>query len=136
MEHLREVAFGKRTKESSVFYSSNLAFDGNFDTISSTQFEEMPYLEVDLGKEYQKFSTGKIVVVSRKRLHDLDITIGPSHNQMSLCAHYKGPGRNGEHLAFKCHHTNKYARYVKLTIKGKNFLQVGEVKEYAVVDLK
>ncbi|CAG2184529.1 unnamed protein product [Mytilus edulis] len=66
--------------------------------------------------------------ISGERLHDLDITIGPSHNQMSLCAHYKGLGRNGEHLAFTCHHTNKYTRYVKLTIKGKDYLQVGEIK--------
>lgn len=50
---MTEVAFGKRTKESSVYYSSNLAFDRNFDTFSCTQFEKMPYLEVDLGKEYK-----------------------------------------------------------------------------------
>ncbi|CAC5374581.1 unnamed protein product [Mytilus coruscus] len=134
---LSEVAYGKQTKQSSdyQFYAS-AAVDGNLNTYSHTGLDASPYWEVDLGKEYKIF---RIEIFNRKsccgeRLHDLDITTGPSHNQMYLCAQYKGPARKGEHLVFKCNHSPKYARYVRLTIKGREYLHVGEVKVYALDD--
>ncbi|XP_052066546.1 uncharacterized protein LOC127706136 [Mytilus californianus] len=140
---LSEVAYRKQTKQSSdyLFYASasaraSAAVDGNFNTYSHTGLDVSPYLEVDLGKEYKIF---RIEIFNRKsccgeRLHDLDITTGPSHNQMYLCAQYKGPAGKGEHLVFKCNHSPKYARYVRLTIKGREYLHVAEVKVYALDD--
>ncbi|XP_071123191.1 fucolectin-6-like [Mytilus edulis] len=132
-----EVAYGKRTKQSSDYYFyASAAVDGNLDTYSHTGLNTAPYWEVDLGKEYK---IERIEIFNRKgccgeRLHDLDITIGSAHNQMYLCTHYKGPGRNGEHLVFKCNDNTKYARYVRLTVKGREYLHVGEVKVYAFND--
>lgn len=57
--HLREVAYGKKSYQSSTFvengtpYSSNLAVDGNMDTFMHTHSENYPHWEVDLGKNYQ-----------------------------------------------------------------------------------
>ncbi|XP_052066544.1 uncharacterized protein LOC127706135 isoform X2 [Mytilus californianus] len=135
---LREIAYGKQTRQSSDYgkaYAS-ASVDGNLDTASHTELDESPYLEVDLGNEFQ---IKRIDIFNRKdccgdRLHDLDITIGPSHNQMYLCAHYKGPSRIGEHLVFECNQNTKYARYVRLTIKGREYLSVAEVKVYALDD--
>ncbi|XP_052098845.1 uncharacterized protein LOC127733534 [Mytilus californianus] len=65
-----------------------------------------------------------------ERLHDLDITIGPTLNDMALCIHYKGPGKTNEHLIFRCHRKLR-GRFVKLSIKGREYLQMSEVKVYA-----
>lgn len=57
--HLREVAYGKKSYQSSTFvdngtpYSSNLAVDGNMDTFMHTHSDNYPHWEVDLGKNYQ-----------------------------------------------------------------------------------
>ncbi|CAG2198983.1 unnamed protein product [Mytilus edulis] len=136
---LREVAYGKQTRQSSDHgdkYHASASVDGNLDTINHTGLDESPYLEVDLGNEFQ---IKRIDIFNRKnccgeRFHDVDITIGPSHNQMYLCAHYKGASRNGEHLVFECSHNIKYARYVRITIKGREYLHVAEVKVYAIND--
>ncbi|CAC5416550.1 unnamed protein product [Mytilus coruscus] len=134
---LSEVAYGKQTKQSSgyLFYAS-AAVDGNFNTCSHTGLDASPYWGVDLGKEYKIFRTENFNRKSccGERLHDLDITTGPSHNQMYLYAQYKGPAGKGEHLVFKCNNSPKYARYVRLTIKGREYLHVGEVKVYALDD--
>lgn len=50
---LREVAFGKRTKQSSDDYRwPSVAVDGNLNSFSRTQVEHSPYWEVDLGRDY------------------------------------------------------------------------------------
>ncbi|CAC5374580.1 unnamed protein product [Mytilus coruscus] len=130
LREMREIAYGKQTRQSSDHKNdyASASVDRNLDTFSHTNFDESPYLEVDLGNEFQ---IKRIDIFNRKhccgeRLHNLDITIGPSMNHMYLCAHYKGPGRHGEHLIFECVHNTKYARYVRLTIKGREFLHVAE----------
>lgn len=59
--------------------------------------------------------------------------IGPSHNEMHLCAHYNGPAQLGDHLLFTCGLVGN-ARYVKLVLTGTNYLHVAEVKVYAMND--
>lgn len=50
---------------------------------------------------------------------------------MSLCKHYTGPGINGAHLIFDCHRTES-GRYVNIMIKGREALNLMEVKVYAI----
>lgn len=73
----------------------------------------------------------KCLSIIGNRLHDLDITVGPTENEMKLCAHYVGPANLGEHLVFECLHVDTHVRYVKLMIKDKEILHVVEVKVYA-----
>ncbi|VDI33594.1 Hypothetical predicted protein [Mytilus galloprovincialis] len=138
--HLREVAYGKNSYQSStsktdgIPHSSNRAVDGNMKTIIHTHFDNSPYWEVDLGKNYQ---IKRVEIYNRRdccgeRIHDLDITVGPSHNKMALCYHYVGPAKTGAHLIFDCQRTIN-GRYVNLTIKGKETLNIVEVKVYAIV---
>ncbi|CAG2255243.1 unnamed protein product [Mytilus edulis] len=63
---------------------------------------------------------------SRERLHDLDVTVGPTENEMILCAQYVGPSKSGEHLVFECNRED--TRFVKLMINGREILHVAEVK--------
>ncbi|CAG2196649.1 unnamed protein product [Mytilus edulis] len=63
----------------------------------------------------------------RRRLHDLDIMAGTSLNNLHLCTHYAGPAELGEHIVLGCQYEEK-ARYVKLTIRGTEYLHVAEVK--------
>lgn len=65
-----------------------------------------------------------------ERLHDLDISLGPSEKELEICAHYEGPAQFGEHLVFECLHDD--TRFVKLMINGTEMLNVGEVKVYAL----
>lgn len=60
----------------------------------------------------------------------MDITVGPTLKEMSLCTHYKGPGQTGEHLFFNCNQQMR-GRYVKVTIKGRGTLQLSEVMVFA-----
>ncbi|XP_052066663.1 uncharacterized protein LOC127706222 [Mytilus californianus] len=137
---LMEVAHGKPAEQSSVYgalYSASRAVDGNVNTFMHTNIEKSPYWMVDFGKTYQVkrieiFNINDGAKSTGERLHDLDITVGPSHNKMQLCAHYVGPAQVGSHLLFECFHEN--ARYVKLMIKGTECLHVAEVKIYAVDD--
>ncbi|VDI19408.1 Hypothetical predicted protein [Mytilus galloprovincialis] len=138
--NLREVANGKPAEQSSVQgeLSASRAVDGSVNTFMHTLKEQSPYWIVDLGKNYQ---IKRIEIFNRnvgskstgERLHDLDITVGPSHNKMHLCAHYVGPAQLGAHLIFECE-PDENARYVKLMIKGTEYLHVAEIKVYAVDD--
>ncbi|CAC5416555.1 unnamed protein product [Mytilus coruscus] len=138
---LREVAYGKPAEQSSVYggvASASRAVDGNVNTIMHTNIQHSPYWMVDLGKTYQIkrieiFNVNGGAKSTGERLHDLDITVGPSHNKMHLCAHYVGPAQIGSHLLFECLH-DENARYVKLMIQGTEYLHVAEVKIYAVDD--
>ncbi|VDI07253.1 Hypothetical predicted protein [Mytilus galloprovincialis] len=92
----------------------------------------MPYWWVDLGHVYD---IKRIEIINRsdqagERLHDVDITVGPTLKEMSLCAHYKGPGKTREHLVFHCNQQMS-GRYVKVTIKAKEYLQLSEVMVFA-----
>ncbi|VDI07272.1 Hypothetical predicted protein [Mytilus galloprovincialis] len=135
----RDVAYGKSAKQSSVFrnLSTNIAsraVDGDLNTWMHTETEYMPFWIVDLEKIYK---IKQIEVFNRKsfhkfvveRLHDLDITVGATENELKLCAHYVGPSENGEHLVFQCKQED--IRYVKLMINGTEILHVAEVKVYA-----
>ncbi|CAC5416551.1 unnamed protein product [Mytilus coruscus] len=139
--NLREVAYGKPAQQSSIYsseHSASRAVDGNVNTYIHTNIEQSPYWIVDLGKTYQ---IKRIEIFNRvvgdkstgERLRNLDIIIGPSHNEMHLCAHYVGPAQLGDHLLFKCGHVEN-ARYVKLMLTGTDYLNVAEVKVYAVND--
>ncbi|XP_063400105.1 uncharacterized protein LOC134684727 [Mytilus trossulus] len=137
---LTEVAYGKSCKQSStagVEYASK-AVDGDLNTYAHTDKNHLPYWFVDLGKFFQ---VKRIEIFNRnrgsrdtgRRLHDLDIMAGTSLNNLHLCTHYTGPAELGEHLVFGCQYEEK-ARYVKLTIRGTEFLHVAEVKVYALYD--
>lgn len=64
------------------------------------------------------------------RLRDLDILIGRYNLELSLCAHYQEPGKNGDILPFICRRTMS-SKYVKLIINDQGILHVSEVKVYA-----
>ncbi|VDI72053.1 Hypothetical predicted protein, partial [Mytilus galloprovincialis] len=71
-------------------------------TYSHTNHENLPYWWVDLGKVYD---IKWIEIINRpdlagQRLRKADITVGSTLKEMSLCAHYKGPAKLGEHLFF------------------------------------
>ncbi|XP_052062853.1 fucolectin-5-like [Mytilus californianus] len=141
---IKNVALKKRTQQSSwyaktrtllnnICCATDYANDGNPNTFSHTDYENLPYWWVDLGHVYD---IKRIEIINRiqgsngDRLHDVDITVGRSLKEMSLCAHYKGPGKTGEHLVFRCNRQMS-GRYVKVTIKGKEYLQLGEVMVFA-----
>ena len=71
-----------------------------------------------------------LVFLLGNRLHDLDILIGRSDLELSLCAHYPGPGQNGDILPFPCRRTIP-SKYVKLVINDQEILHVSEVKVFA-----
>ncbi|XP_052065378.1 uncharacterized protein LOC127705171 [Mytilus californianus] len=137
---LWEVAYGKSCQQSStagVEYASK-AVDGDLNTYMHTNKDQSPYWIVDLGKPYQIklieiFNRNKGSIDTGRRLHDLDIIVGTSSNNMHLCTHYAGPAQLGDHLVFGCQYDEK-ARYVKLMIRGREFLHVAEVKVYALYE--
>lgn len=116
------VALGKVTGQSSTYhefganYSSEYAVDGLPKTFSSTLHEQLPYWWVDLETIYIIM---RIEIINREvngfMLHDLDIAVGPCLDDMSLFTHYKGPGKDGQHLVFQ---SKRYTdgRFIKLTI--------------------
>ncbi|CAG2220860.1 unnamed protein product [Mytilus edulis] len=140
---VKNVALKKRIQQSSwyaktrsrgnyICCATEYANDGNATTFSHTNYDNFPYLWVDLGRMYD---IKRIEIINRsesygQRLHDLDITVGPTLKELSLCVHYKGPGKTNEHLVFHCN-KQMSGRYVKLTIKGKEYLQLSEVMVFA-----
>ncbi|CAG2225174.1 unnamed protein product [Mytilus edulis] len=135
----RDVAYGKSATQSSVFQNrpiniASRAVDGDLTTWMHTAREYMPFWIVDLEKIYkiqriEIFNRNEGYITSGERLHDLDITVGPTENQMQLCAHYVGPSKLKDHLVFECLHED--VRFVKLMINGTEVLNVVEVKVYA-----
>ncbi|CAG2226426.1 ACSS1_2 [Mytilus edulis] len=139
---LREVAYGKLSSQSSVYGSDTPpnAVDGDLNTYMHTEQEQSPYWIVDLGKIYQIkrieiFNRKQGNVLTGQRLHDLDITVGRSHNIMHLCAYYVGPAQLGDHHVFECQHDEK-ARFLRLMIRGIEILHLAEVKVYALEDTR
>ncbi|XP_063397611.1 uncharacterized protein LOC134681908 [Mytilus trossulus] len=129
------VALGKLARQYTTLdsYSAYKAVDGLTTTFSHTDKILSPFWSVDLGTIYNII---RIEIINRdssgKRLRDLDITVGPRDDDMSMCAHFTGPGTNGEHLVFQCKGWYIESRYVKMTIiKGpEEYLQLAEVKVF------
>ncbi|CAC5398323.1 unnamed protein product [Mytilus coruscus] len=112
---IRNVALRKRSQQSSWYgntrswgnymcCATDYANDGNATTFAVTNHDNMPYWWVDLGHVYD---IKRIEIINRsdisgERLHDVDITVGPTLKELSLCAHYKGPGKTRQHLVFRC----------------------------------
>ena len=67
-ELLQNVALNKRTWQSTTKeqYNSNMAVDGNIDTVSWTLFELNPYWVVDLEQDYEIV---KIIIINRNDAH-------------------------------------------------------------------
>ncbi|CAC5399486.1 unnamed protein product [Mytilus coruscus] len=73
----------------------------------------------------------KVCVQDRSNLQNLDISVGKTQYDMIVCAHYDGPGTNGEHIVFNMER-KAIGRYVKLNIVGIGRLQFAEIKVFAV----
>ena len=67
-ELLQNVALNKRTWQSTTKeqYNSNMAVDGNIDTVSWTLFELDPYWVVDLEQDYEIV---KIIIINRNDVY-------------------------------------------------------------------
>ncbi|XP_052086087.1 fucolectin-6-like [Mytilus californianus] len=134
---LEDVSYKKMTGQSSSHSGhgpSGSAVDGDLSTMFHTNNEKTPYWWVDLGGS---FSVQHVEIWNRahnygRRLHDLDIMIGPTLREMKPCTYYKGPASNGEHLILNCRKTTK-GRYVKLALRGREWLHLREVKVFAYV---
>ncbi|CAG2251619.1 unnamed protein product [Mytilus edulis] len=139
---IEDVAYKKQTGQSSTLlnsndYSSRNGVDGLFPTgdvhIIATNRERNPFWWVNLGREYL---VERVEIWNRKdccaeRTRNMDVTIGLTLNDMKLCAHYKGPSQIGEHLVLRCTKGMK-GRYVKLQLHGTDYLNLLEVKVFAL----
>ncbi|CAC5398321.1 unnamed protein product [Mytilus coruscus] len=139
----KNVALRKKSQQSSwhlkthswgnyVCCATEYANDGNATTYSHTNYDNLPYWLVDLENVYD---IKRIEIINRfdfagQRLKNADITVGSTLKEMSLCAHYKGPAKLKEHLIFYCNRQMR-GRYVKVTIKAKEYLHLSEVMVFA-----
>ncbi|CAG2234595.1 unnamed protein product [Mytilus edulis] len=137
---IKEVAYGKSCRQSSIGWGENAsrAVDGDLNTKMHTYKDQSPYWIVDLEKPYkikriEIFNRQHGAESSGRRLHDLDIMVGTSPHNMHICTQYKGPAQLKSHLVLECRDDER-ARYVKLVIRGKEYLHVAEVKVYALVN--
>ncbi|VDI14615.1 Hypothetical predicted protein, partial [Mytilus galloprovincialis] len=139
-----EVAYGKSCTQSSTsavnvgYHSASKAVDGDLNTFMHTDLDQSPYWIVDLGKTYQIkrieiFNRKQGAIYTGRRLHDLDIIVGTSLNNTHLCTQYAGPAELGEHLVLGCQ-CDETARFVKLMLRGREYLHVAEVKVYTLYD--
>ncbi|XP_063406967.1 uncharacterized protein LOC134690813 [Mytilus trossulus] len=134
-EELKNVAPGKTSGQSSVYGNAiaAMALDGLLSTHQHTNEEKFPYWWVDLGNMHNIMRIEIINALKPgygNRLHNLDISVGPCLDDLSLFAHFKGPGISEQHLVFE---RRQYTdgRYVKLTIKGHTALHVSMVHVFA-----
>ncbi|XP_052062644.1 fucolectin-like [Mytilus californianus] len=139
---VEDVANKKSTGQSSTLnptaqFNSSHGVDGLFPSgsvhIIATHRERNPFWWVNLDKEYL---VERVEIWNRKdccaeRTRNLDVTIGPTLNDMKLCAHYKGPSHKGEHLVLGCTKRMR-GRYVKLQLQGTDYLNLLEIKVFAV----
>ena len=58
------------------------------------------------------------------------ISVGSNLNKMNTFATFKGPGKSGTHYVFKCKEVTT-GRYVKVMIKGAEYLTLAEVQVYS-----
>ncbi|CAG2234593.1 unnamed protein product [Mytilus edulis] len=137
VDKMHEVAEGKRSTQSSqhAIFKPSYANDGNLNTFSLTTAEQSPYWEVDLGRNYK---IRRIEIFVRRDccgdlIRKLDITAGPSHNQMTRCGFYSGPAKTGYHLVIECRQIIN-GRYVKIQKNDTTNLALVEVQVMAIVD--
>ncbi|XP_071133047.1 fucolectin-6-like [Mytilus edulis] len=134
----KDVAHGKSTYQSSTWsphYPSSMAVDGNPKTVQHADIQHNPYWVVDLGHMYSITSVEVYNKPQNKgeRFRDVDILVGEHHdNHMSLCAHYVGPSHTGAHQVFDCSRVLQ-GRFVKITIRQREYLHMAEVKVTALV---
>ncbi|CAC5416549.1 unnamed protein product [Mytilus coruscus] len=129
---LQEVAAGKISRQSSqyIHFIPGYANDGNLNTISHTRNDLSQYWEVDLGHDFKI----RQVEIYEGKIAALDITAGPSHNQMTRCNFYTGPAKTGDHLVLECSPiiNGRYVRIQKMNHASN--LALAEVKVLAFVD--
>ncbi|XP_063404802.1 fucolectin-like [Mytilus trossulus] len=138
-QYIFEVSLhGKHTEQSSNYLSSfpaSNAIDGHLSTFSHTSPQTNPFWILDLGTVYK---VKMIKVFARtdccgNYIHDMDITVGPTTNNMTLCTHYNGPASTKDQLVLKCKKPVD-GRFVKLSISTKNaVMALAEVKVFACV---
>ncbi|XP_063396549.1 uncharacterized protein LOC134681072 [Mytilus trossulus] len=132
---LEDVSLKKLTGQSSTLnhrrFDSRYGVDGDLHSMVHTNAETNPYWWVDLGAAY---SVHHVEIWNRNtaghRFRQADIMVGPTLSNMKVCTHYKGPAKSGEHLTLKCSEPT-IGRIVKITLKGKEYLQFMEVKVFA-----
>ncbi|XP_063404562.1 fucolectin-2-like [Mytilus trossulus] len=138
-KYIIEVSLhGKHTEQSSEFLNSfpaSNAIDGDLSTFSHTSSQNNPFWILDLGIVY----TVKLIEVFARMdccgnyIHDMDITVGATTNNMTLCTHYNGPASTKEQLMLKCKKPVD-GRFVKLSISAKTAkMALAEVKVFAFV---
>ncbi|VDI71649.1 Hypothetical predicted protein [Mytilus galloprovincialis] len=137
-QYIFEVSLhGKHTEQSSNYLSSfpaSNAIDGNLSTFSHTLLQTNPFWVLDLGTVYK---VKMIKVFARtdccgNYIHDMDIIVGPTTNNMTLCTHYTGPASTKEQLVLKCKKPVD-GRFVKLSISATARMALAEVKVFAFV---
>ncbi|VDI77383.1 Hypothetical predicted protein [Mytilus galloprovincialis] len=130
---------GKHTEQSSEYikisFPASNAIDGDLSTFSHTSSQTNPFWILDLGTVY----TVKMIEVFARTdccgnyIHDMDITVGATTNNMTLCTHYNGPASTKEQLVLKCKKLVD-GRFVKLSISAKTAtMALAEVKVFAFV---
>ncbi|XP_052089039.1 uncharacterized protein LOC127725793 [Mytilus californianus] len=140
LEHeIIEVSLnGRHTEQSSEYnsrYPARNAVDGDLSTFSHTSSQTNPFWFVDIETVY---TVKRIEVFVRidccgDYIHDMDITVGQTTNNMTMCTHYKGPASTKEQLMLKCKKPVN-GRFVKLSIFGENsVMALAEVKVFAFV---
>ncbi|XP_071136944.1 uncharacterized protein [Mytilus edulis] len=146
----------KHVQQSSEYYTKTFpasnAIDGDLSTFSHTSSQTNPFWILDLGtvftvKRIQVFARTDccvfvcdidleedvVRVPMRDYIRDMDITVGPTTNNMTLCTHYSGPASTKDHLILKCKKPVD-GRFVKLSRVGKNaVMAVAEVEVFAYV---
>ncbi|VDI61191.1 Hypothetical predicted protein [Mytilus galloprovincialis] len=141
---VEDVAHKKPTGQSSTYsptaqYNSSHGVDRLIPSgivyMVVTNRERNPFWWVNLGREYL---VERVEIWNRKdcsscaeRTRNMDVTVGPTLNEMKLCAHYKGPSQTGEHLVLGCTKRMR-GRYVKLQIQRTDYLNFLEVKVFAL----
>ncbi|VDI61189.1 Hypothetical predicted protein [Mytilus galloprovincialis] len=139
---VEDVAHKKPTGQSSTYsptaqYNSSHGVDRLIPSgivyMVVTNRERNPFWWVNLGREYlvERVEIWNRKDCSTERTRNMDVTVGPTLNEMKLCAHYKGPSQTGEHLVLGCTKRMR-GRYVKLQIQRTDYLNFLEVKVFAL----
>ena len=72
---------------------------------------------------------------SGERMQDLDITVGLTTTQLRFCAHFTGPGYNGQDIEILCDNV-LLGRFIKLVLTkpyAMSMLNIAEVSIFAYV---
>lgn len=130
------LAAGKSTSQSSTGFGGNAAravdgsADGNWanNSVTHTNFEAQPWWQVDLGASV---SIGGVVLFNRTdcctdRLSDFDILTSDDGTEWRIVAGTTGPAANGQEYSM-----NTMGRFVRVQLRGSNFLSLAEVQVFA-----